>query len=431
MAEATLDVAIAGAGPAGISCAVALIRRDPSLKGRISVFDRARFPRSKPCGGGLTGRADQAMRALGLELTVPSMACDRGLIRFADLDRSVSLGRPVRIVRREEFDASLVAQARDLGVVVQEETPLEDFSVDADGVSFSAGGARRRAKILVGADGVSSRVRKRILDRAGTPDGRPIRLFRSELSVSRAVWQRYADTMVYDFSLFPNGMRGYFWIFPVPGDRLNVGVMHDPSTPLSGGDLERLLQRQLQKYGLPMAEAVRGWPAWGYDSSRAVSSQRLLLVGDAAGIDALTGEGIAVGMEEGPLAADQILVALRSGEFGFGGYREALRHATVGRELALDRQLARLLYHQERWKKLLPLILFDQRMVEMYAARVSGSLILTDQKPALLAALIRHALHYRSRKVAFGRALAVRSPLYQLRNGVPIRVGPQVGSDHE
>jgi flavin-dependent dehydrogenase len=42
------DVVIAGAGPAGISCAVALVRREPSLRGRVLVLDRARFPRDKP-----------------------------------------------------------------------------------------------------------------------------------------------------------------------------------------------------------------------------------------------------------------------------------------------------------------------------------------------------------------------------------------------
>ena len=54
---------IAGAGPAGIATAVALGQRQPRLAGRIVVLDRARFPRSKPCGGGLTGHARAADEA--------------------------------------------------------------------------------------------------------------------------------------------------------------------------------------------------------------------------------------------------------------------------------------------------------------------------------------------------------------------------------
>ena len=70
----------------------------------------------------------------------------------------------------------------------------------------------------------------------------------------------------------------------------------------------------------------------------------MLCVGDAAGIDALTGEGIAVGLEEGPIAARAIAHALGSGDFAFAGYARDLGRAVVGRELALDGRLAAMLY---------------------------------------------------------------------------------------
>ena len=99
------DVVVAGAGPAGISSAVALVRRDPSLRHRILVLDRAAFPREKPCGGGLTGHAEEAMAALGLELTVPSVPSPRAEVRFWEWRREVALGRPVRIIRRDQGNA--------------------------------------------------------------------------------------------------------------------------------------------------------------------------------------------------------------------------------------------------------------------------------------------------------------------------------------
>jgi geranylgeranyl reductase family protein len=382
-----IDVVVAGAGPAGIACAVACKRARPSL--RVVALDRARFPRDKPCGGGLTGHAEAAMRALGLELTVASEAAGRARVRFGELEREIALSNPVRIVRREAFDASLVAQARDLGVEVRESAPLDGFSVQTDGVSLRAGGESLRARVLVGADGVGSQVRKHLHhDQRDTP----IRLFRLELA-AKTPWPR--DTMLYDFTPMSDGLRGYLWIFPSPHGRLNVGLMHSPTRPRSGAELTALLDRHLRRFNVTLDAPARGWPAWGYLPSARVSSDRLLVTGDAAGIDALTGEGIAVGLEEGPLAAAAICAALDSGDFAFRGYRRALRRATVGRELALDRWLARLLYG-DGWQRWLALVLHDERMLDLYAARVCGSLVLADHKRALIAALLRSATRKRT-----------------------------------
>jgi geranylgeranyl reductase family protein len=406
-----IDVAIAGAGPAGISCAVALVRAEPSLRGKVVVFDRARFPRGKPCGGGLTGHADEAMRALGLELTVPFRAAARARVTFGSLERKVTLERPVKIVRREEFDASLVAQARDLGVEVREGTAVDGFRVDADGVELGAGGQTLRARVLVGADGVGSAIRKqlhgerRAADK-GAPRQTPIRLFRLELP-ARIPWS--TDTMLYDFTAMSEGLRGYLWIFPVPGDRLNVGLMHYPARPFSGAELTALLARHLQRFGVTLEAGCKGWPAWGYTPSSTVAGERLLLVGDAAGIDALTGEGIAVGMEQGLVAGRAAAEALGAGDFGFRGYRRALRRATVGRELALDRWLARMLYGGEGWRRWLSLVLCDDRMLDLYAARVCGSMVLADHKRELVKALARHVVRGGSRSRQLASALLADS----------------------
>ena len=274
---------------------------------------------------------------------------------------------------------------------MRERTPLHGFTVENGGVTLGVGEKTLRARVLVGADGVGSQVRKRLSPR----EGRPIRLFRLEVPGELS-----DNAMLYDFTPMVDGLRGYLWIFPVPGGRLNVGLMHYPGAALSGAELTSLLERHLVTHGVKLRGPARGWPAWGYSPSATVSAPHLLLVGDAAGIDALTGEGIAVGMEQGLVAADTVVAALDHGDLRFLGYRHALRRATVGRELALDRWLARLLYGGDAWRRWLSLVLYDERMLELYAARVSGSLILADHKHELVGALLRHLVKWGSRKRA-------------------------------
>src|SRR5262245_28981607 len=91
------EVVISGAGPAGAGLAARLHQLDPELARRTIVLDRARFPRPKPCGGGLTGHAFEALAALGIPLDVPAAAAATATVRFGDARREVPLPRPVSV----------------------------------------------------------------------------------------------------------------------------------------------------------------------------------------------------------------------------------------------------------------------------------------------------------------------------------------------
>lgn len=397
------ETIIAGAGPAGVAVAARLAQRGRGA--RLLVLDRFRFPREKPCGGALTGHVEPAMAALDLALRVPSWPCADARVRFGQFERTVAMERHVRVIRRREFDADLVAQVRERGIEVVEGEGVEAYRTSPDGVEVTTSlGRTLRADVLVGADGAASVVRKQL---AGG-DGRaiPHRLFQVEVDLAEP------PAMLYDFTPMASGLRGYLWIFPVPGGRANLGLMHYPTRAESGRrggrELVGLLRAGLVDHGIDLPEkGTRGWPVWGYDPGRPVSAPRVVTVGDAAGIDGLTGEGIAVAMEQAAIAGDAVDRALRSGRFDFAGYRRELRRAPVGRELALDRRLARMLYDSDRWLDWLALVLLDPDVIEMYARRVDGTQVLADQKVRLVRALARQLVRGRRRR----RALASASGL--------------------
>jgi geranylgeranyl reductase family protein len=390
------DVIVVGAGPAGAATAARLHQHGVK---DVVVLERYDFPRDKPCGGGLTGHCDEALAALDLRLTVPCVPSASARVRFGGFERTVTMGRPVNVIRRLEFDASLVEQVRARGVEVRVGVGVEDLAVDGDGVTVRLGagegraaGEELRARFVIGADGAASVVRRHLL---GNVKALPHRLFMQELPATLA-----DDAMVYDFTPMQAGLRGYLWVFPVTGGRANVGLMHYPSSRKGGPELLGVLRAGLAPYGIDLpARGARGWPVWGYAPGTRVAAPRLLTVGDAAGIDGLTGEGIAVALVQAQVAGDLAARALVTGDVGFRGYRRALRRATVGRELALDRWLARLLYQAgPGWQRWMSLVLFDPDVLEMYAARVSGSEVLADQKLRLWRALARHAVASGSRR---------------------------------
>jgi geranylgeranyl reductase family protein len=380
------EVVVAGAGPAG--CAVAARLAHRGLAADTLVLERYRFPREKPCGGALTGHIEAAMEAVGLVLDVPAVESLRARVRYFDFERTVDMGKPVRMIRRREYDASLARQVTALGVEIREGTKITGLRRDGEVIEIDvAGSAPIRCRAVVGADGAASVVRKTLVDAAAVPH----RLFMAEVDAPAEL--AGDERMLYDFSPMADGLRGYQWIFPSPEGRINVGLMHYPAFRRGGRSLVDLLREHLRPLGVEL-EGARGWPVWGYHPKTPLSAAGVLLVGDAAGIDGLTGEGIAVAMEQGAVAADLVAGGLESGDLGFAGYTRTIRKAVVGRELALDRLLARLLYRwptgDRGWLNWLSLVLCDSDVIEMYARRVDGTEILADQKLRLFRALFRH-----------------------------------------
>src|SRR5579872_633315 len=101
----TYDVIIAGAGPAGVSAAQVLARGGA----RVVLLEKARLPRYKPCGGGLTPRA-RARSSLAMTCIPETAATSLGLRGWGRLV-DCELPAPIGMVMRDRFDAYLVEQA--------------------------------------------------------------------------------------------------------------------------------------------------------------------------------------------------------------------------------------------------------------------------------------------------------------------------------
>ena len=78
------DILILGGGPAGLSTALHLLQHDPQLAARILVLEKARYPRHKLCGGGLTSDAEVILEGLGLDVSeIPHVDAAEAHLDFA------------------------------------------------------------------------------------------------------------------------------------------------------------------------------------------------------------------------------------------------------------------------------------------------------------------------------------------------------------
>src|SRR5262249_58529004 len=126
-----------------------------SAGARTLLVDGARFPRDKPCGGGLTVRA---VRALPFPVDpVVEHVVDRLELRTAD-GRSVrrrGRGPLVLMTQRRRLDAFLAERAAAAGADFRDGARVTAIATDGDGVEVEVGGSRIRGGVLVGADGAN------------------------------------------------------------------------------------------------------------------------------------------------------------------------------------------------------------------------------------------------------------------------------------
>jgi geranylgeranyl reductase family protein len=323
------DAIVVGAGPAGSTAA----HRLASAGADVLLLDRARFPRDKPCGGGVTGRAARLL-PYSIEPVVEHVvsAVDMRLRYGKSLARGN--GDPlVYMTQRKRLDHFLVQKAVEAGADFRESVKVSDLEVGEDGVSvegFEAGA-------LIGADGVNG-VTARTLGLGGN---RVVGIaLEGNMPYARMDRSAYDGRLALELGVIPGG---YGWVFP-KGDHANFGV---GGWEEEGPRLRDHLRRLCEAHGASFEnlEELRGYRLPLREPRSTLARGRTLLVGDAAGlIDPISGDGMFEGFLSSQYATEAILDLLAGREESLDPYgpRLAKRLATHlwaswGVKVALDR----------------------------------------------------------------------------------------------
>jgi len=340
------DVIIVGAGPAGSTSAYFLAREGHS----VLLVDRARFPRDKPCGGGVTGRA-AALLPFSLDPVVEDVVhrLEIGLSYARRFERQSE--KPlIYMTRRVALDAFLVEKASEAGAVFREATKVTEVELRADDVVVKTKDWTGTSRVVIGADGTNG-VTARSL---GCAEARVhLVALEADLSYAAVDRERYRGRAVLELGAVPGG---YGWVFP-KRDHVNVGV---GGWETEGPRLRSHLGGLLSGYGLDGAalENVRGYRLPLRGAGDALTNGRGLVVGDAAGlVDPLTGDGMYEAFLSARLASRTVVDFLRGRTDELAPYAEAtlraigpLCVASWGGKRAFDR-FPRLSYSVARTRR--------------------------------------------------------------------------------
>ena len=340
------ELIIVGAGPSGVTTALALVHARPELAGKVLLLEKHHFPRDKYCAGALGMRGEKLLAAIGSMPDVPSCPFDG--IRFRGLfgQTEARLSAIGRVVRRIEFDHTLVKIARLRGVQIEEGTSVLGINTRSDCVALTTSRGAIEANAIVGADGVGSVVRKAM----GLSRGD---LRAQVLEIDTEILPHEKDLSMIDFDAADRALTGYYWDFPtvVGGTTMMCrGVYKLLLDGSDGADIRDRFSVRLAGMGLSLERYKnKRYAERGLETLTKVGKGRLLLVGESAGIDPATGEGIAQAIEYGTIAGIFIADRLDTDVAHIGTDFDAyFRTTRLYRDLRIRERFARYYYGAAR-----------------------------------------------------------------------------------
>ena len=334
------DVAIVGGGPSGISSALHLRAAAPGA--RIVVLEKERYPREKICAGGVGARAFRLLENIGVEVACPHVPLDAVAIRLAADTIVIREPGCGAVVRRVEFDHAFAQRAIERGIEVRDGCAVQQITDDDRGVTLVTSDAVVTARCVVGADGIAGMVRRH----AGLSRG-ALRAQVVELDTEAAAADLPRDTVVFDFAT--RDLPGYAWDFPTVVDERPLVCRGVYVLGVAADHPRARLAAYLAARGLDIAGyRVKQFAERGFEPGAELARPRILLVGEAAGIDIATGEGIGQAIEYGAVAGGYLARALADDDLGFADWRRTIDRHHLGLQLRIRHAAHRVFYGRGR-----------------------------------------------------------------------------------
>lgn len=323
------DVIVAGAGPSGSMAARQLAEQGA----RVLLLDKQKFPRDKPCGGGVTLRAASALDINLTPVIERTIYGARFSLRLGDsFDRRFD--QPLTyMTQRCHLDQHLAERAAEAGADLRDGEAVRSVDI-AGGVTVHTDRDTLTSRILIGADGANGISGRALGPR---PEYETAVALEGNVMYRADVPEEWRDVVALDLGGLAGG---YGWVFP-KADHLNVGV---GAWKYASFTLKPKLAQLSRRYGFDPAslENLRGHHLPVRSAGTPIARGPVALVGDAAGlVDPLSGEGIHMAFASGRLAAEQALSVLSGEARDMAGYQSAV-DSQLQTELDVSRRLQEL-----------------------------------------------------------------------------------------
>ncbi|MEL6581241.1 MAG: geranylgeranyl reductase family protein [Cyanobacteria bacterium J06621_12] len=307
------DCIVVGAGPAGGSAAYHLAKAGHS----VLVLDKANFPRSKSCGGGVSPAIAQWFDFDFAPVVQNHVSQVKYTFKMGDpAEVDLEGVTPMWMVQRSQFDNFLIEQATDKGAEFKSGIEVTSAALQGDTWQIQTSDGTFEGKYLIAADGVNSTVAKLMgMENTST-------IAAASLQVTGEVSDRRKMTAFFDFGSLKNG---FMWCFPkADGFSFSAAYVRNPKG--KPDELKKQLTKYAELFGLDASQGeYKEHPLNLWDKERTLHSDRALLVGEAAGmVDPLIGEGIRPAMFTGVKAAGAVIGALQGDANALASYTESV-----------------------------------------------------------------------------------------------------------
>ncbi len=397
------DVVIIGAGPSGSNAAISYKKLNPDLK--IALVDKAIFPRDKSCGDAFGPGVISALKRFGNEHILEDEPEVVSTTLFGPNNIGIQNYIPevknkedsiVYVIPRLDLDNRILNLAKEEEVETFEGYRFSKFFNNEESVSVEIENEEKEkyileAKLLVGADGANSRVRKSLNLKQNSDWNKAIAI-RAYIDSPNYLEIFKERTLMFEINV--SAIKGYAWAFPSKGDLLNIGI----GVPLSvfkkeKMDIKNLLDefvKTLERRGV-IAENLRMEKSFmlPFASSRPkLGHNRVALIGDAGSmINPMSGEGIFYGMEAGFLLANETHQLINESasmlNTGLRKY-EKVFNKRFGKHF-LSCSLARLVFQSPfMTKRLLNIASLDQHTIDFVVELLFDEANLTTKEILLL-----------------------------------------------